>query len=162
MKKEFWTTERRKAKSERMKYSPPCGSYLAGKVRCAKCGETFRRETRHYKDGTIAKKWLCQGRKNGCDADAIDEEILKSIYMEIFGCEEFSEDRMSADVDYITVVSNREMIFHLANGRDIRHGWQKLVRPRPKHSKEYKVYMSEYMKKRWASKKEESHQCQKQ
>ena len=162
LKKEFWTTERRKAKSERMKYSPPCGSYLAGKVRCAKCGETFRRETRHYKDGTIAKKWLCQGRKNGCDADAIDEEILKSIYMEIFGCEEFSEDRMSADVDYITVVSNREMIFHLANGRDIRHGWQKLVRPRPKHSKEYKVYMSEYMKKRWASKKEESHQCQKQ
>lgn len=114
-------------------------------------------------------------QKKGCDADAIDEEILKSIYMEISGCEKFSEDRMAADVDYITVVSNNEMVFHLANGRDIRHGWQKLVRPRPKHSEEYKAYMSRLSKEHWTAerrqrmsaimktmRKEESHRWQKQ
>lgn len=150
LKKESWTEERRRAKSKEMKYNPPNGHCLSGKVRCGKCGETFARQTAHpYKDGTQTIKWRCRGRKNGCDADTIDEEILKSIYMEISGCTKFNEDRMAADIDHITVVSNSEMVFHFADGREISHGWQKLVRPRPKHSAEYKEHMRMLMKAQW-------------
>lgn len=176
LKKESWTEERRKAKAEEMKYNPPHGHCMSGKIRCGKCGETFARQAAHpYKDGTQAIKWRCHGRKNGCDANAIDEEMLKSIYMEISGCDEFSEDRMAADIDHITVVSNSKMVFHFADGREISHGWQKLVRPRPKHTEEYKAYMSRLNKERWTDerrqrmseimktmRKEESYRWQKQ
>ena len=176
LKKESWTAERRKAKSEYQKFHPSHGSYLAGKIRCGKCGETFVRQAAHpYKDGIQAIKWRCHGRKNGCDADAIDEEILKAIYVDISGCTEFSTEKMAADVDHITVVSNSEMVFHFADGRKISHGWQKLVRPRPKHTDEYRAHMSRLSKERWTDerrqrmselmkkkRKEESYRWQKQ
>ena len=56
---------------------------------------------------------------------------------------------MAADIDHIMVVSNSEMVFHFADGRGISHGWQKLVRPRPRHTEEYKAYMSRLNKERW-------------
>ena len=78
-------------------------------------------------------------------------------------------------IDHITVVSNSEMVFHFADGREISHGWQKLVRPRPRHTEEYKAYMSRLNKERWTDerrqrmseimktmRKEESYRWQKQ
>ena len=56
---------------------------------------------------------------------------------------------MAADIDHIMVVSNSEMVFHFADGREISHGWQKLVRPRSRHTEEYKAYMSRLNKERW-------------
>ena len=149
-KKDFWTEERRRAKAAYLKLHPSKGCYMSGKIRCGKCGETFGRQVTHpYKDGTRAYKWRCRGRKNGCDADTVDDEILKSIYMEIKGCEEFSEEKMSEDIDHISVISNNEMIFHFTDGREISHHWEKLVRPKPRHTEETKRLMSKLAKERW-------------
>ena len=175
LKKEFWTDERKKAKAEYMKYHPTHGCYLSGKVRCGECGETFRRDTKKYKDDTVAKLWRCRGKKSGCDIDSVNEEIFKSIYMEITSSSEFNEEAMSKDIDHISVISNNEMVFHFVDGREIRHDWQKLVRSRPKHTEEYKEHMRRLAAERWTDeerkrmsemmktmRKEESHRWRKE
>ena len=174
-KKDCWTAERRNAKARYMKFHPANGCYLSGKVRCGQCGETFKRDTKHYKDGEIGKLWRCRGRKNGCDAETINEEIIKSIYMEISGCTEFSEERMAADIDHISVISNSEMVFHFADGREIAHSWEKAKRRPTRHTEETKKLMSELAKGSWTDekrrhmsevmktmRKEEAHRGQKQ
>lgn len=104
---------------------PPMRSAFTGKIRCAKCGNTFVRAHNHK------AVWQCntyrrEGRE-ACDGKQIPEDILKRICCEVLGTEAFDEAAFKAHVESIRADNDSEsniLTFIMSNGKTTVKRWQ--------------------------------------
>lgn len=81
--------------------------------------------------------------------------MLKTISSDVLSIKEFDEAIFKEKIDYITVVSNTELLFQLKDGSKITKQWQ-FKRRQPAWSEERKKRQSEKMKEAWRKKHEQN------
>lgn len=94
-----------------------------GKIRCAKCGNTYQRVN-------SANKWVywyCMGKKKKgmtCDNINYTDFQLRQITAHILGLEDFDEQVFSEQIEGITVLEDGNLEYHFYKGRTER--WQRV------------------------------------
>lgn len=94
-----------------------------GKIRCAKCGNTYHRVN-------SANKWVywyCMGKKKKgmtCDNINYTDFQLRQITAHILGLEDFDEQVFSEQIEGITVLEDGNLEYHFYKGRTER--WQRV------------------------------------
>ena len=94
-----------------------------GKIRCAKCGNTYHRVN-------SANKWVywyCMGKKKKgmtCDNINYTDFQLRQITAHILGLEDFDEQVFSEQIEGITVLEDGNLEYHFYRGRTER--WQRV------------------------------------
>ena len=154
--KDWWTPEARAAKSAYSKKHPRSSGNITCftcKIGCAKCGQNLRRNTSTRVSGENAHHWRCPPH-SGCGHSGIEENLLKSISADVLDIEEFDEVVFKDSVDYISVISNSELVFKLKDGREVTRLWQ-LKRRQPPWSEERKISQKLKMKEAWRKKHEQ-------
>ena len=146
-------------------------SALTSKVKCGKCGKSFRRRTENSK----YKIWKCATKDDkgtaACDIKLIPEPALKAACAEVLGIEEFDDDIFTERVERITAYDDNVLVFLLRDGTEITKVWEWrstarkdwwTAEARKAHSERLKkrVYTpeqcnarSEWMKAYWAKRK---------
>lgn len=154
-KKDWWTPEARAAKSAHNKKNPRSSGEITcftGKIICSKCGQNLRRNTSKRVSGEKVRHWRCP-QPNNCNHNGLEENLLKSISSEVLGINEFNSTTFSDKIDYISVVSNQELLFHLNDGTEITKPW-KFKRQQPAWSEARKKGLSDKMTQVWRNKRE--------
>ncbi|MBU3195025.1 recombinase family protein [Clostridium algidicarnis] len=152
-----WSEERRREWGERHKgiaaraYTQNC---FTGKIRCPKCGANFRRAGRTYANGEKVYYWSCGSGGLVCDAVTVPEEIIKTLSSGVLGITEFDESLFPEKIEYLNIVSDSEIIFHLIDGSEVPKPWEK-TRRTTKFTEERKRKQSEKMKEVWRKKHEQ-------
>ncbi|WP_422487400.1 hypothetical protein [Gudongella sp. DL1XJH-153] len=80
---------------------------------------------------------------------------MKTISSDVLSIKEFDEAIFKEKIDYITVVSNTELLFQLKDGSKIIKQWQ-FKRRQPAWSEERKKREAEKMKEAWRKKHEQN------
>ena len=149
-KKDWWTDERKQEWGERHKAKATNpNKYIfhefTGLIKCERCGENFRSQGRTYTDGTKVRDWHCGGF---CGNTTIRDSVLKEMVCGVLGLDEFSEERMDATLEKITVDGNT-LTFRFLDGHTESREYVKPKKHGVKHTEEYKEYMSRVMKEKW-------------
>lgn len=115
---EWWTEERRRARSEcrRRKSTNPNRAYVhefAGFLECGCCGNNYQGKSVSYKDGGKDIIWRCSKH---CGNKSIKDQTMKQLVCDTVGLAEFSEEQMDAAMDR-AVIQNGEVAFYFKNGR---------------------------------------------
>ena len=104
---------------------PPRRSAFTGKIRCAKCGDSFVRAYNHK------AVWQCTTYRHSgrdiCDAKQIPESVLKRLCCEVLDLEEFSEAAFAERVESIQADNDSEsniLVFTLLNGEVTVKRWK--------------------------------------
>ena len=80
---------------------------------------------------------------------------MKSISADVLDIDEFDEAVFIDGIDHITVVTNKELLFHLKDGSEVTQQWQ-FKRRQPAWSEERKQSQSEKMIQVWRDKHEQN------
>lgn len=149
-KTDWWTEERRTAWGELHKHkatNPNRRRFyeFTGFIKCGQCGENFRCQGTKLKDGTQIRTWHC-GRT--CGNITVRDELLKDMVCDAMHMPEFSEERMDAELEQITV-DGQTIIFHFRDGHTEYREYVKPKKKGSKHTEEFKAHMRELMKTKW-------------
>lgn len=94
-----------------------------GKIRCAKCGNTYHRVN-------SANKWVywyCMGKKkkdSSCNNPNFTDYQLRQISAHILGLDEFDEQSFAEQIEGITVLEDGSLEYHFYEGRTEK--WQRV------------------------------------
>lgn len=93
-------------------------SCFSGILVCGNCASTYRRKCKN-KSGHI---WAC-GRKidhgkSCCDAQNINEKVLRRLTSDVLVIKEFSDDQFHSKIDHITVYKYGSLTFHMTDGTE--------------------------------------------
>lgn len=150
-KKDCWNEEYKKRQKEWMKNYMANGENtrftpFTTRVRCAICGDSFRRFTHKGKDRTYFH-WRCvKGAK--CHSEGVREEDLQRIVKEALGLEHFDADRFKKEIEYLEVGAVDRIMVHFKDGHEAAFPWKKPPKRGTPHTKEWKEKMSKRMKER--------------
>ena len=103
--------------------------------------------------GQKSRHWRCPPHTD-CGHSGLEENLLKSIVSDVLSIEAFDESVFKEEIDHITVVSNKELLFQLKDGRKVTKQWQ-AKRRQPAWSEERKKKQSERLKEAWRKKHEQ-------
>ena len=94
------------------------------KITCAKCGETYQRQTFHDKKYVY---WICRGkRKSGktkCNNHDWADCNIRKVVAYLMGTEEFDEEKLVKEVEHIEAMADGSMKIKFKDGREAI--WQK-------------------------------------
>ena len=149
-KTDWWTPARRAAWGELHKHketNPNRRRFyeLTGVIKCEKCGENYRCQSVKRKDGSYLRIWHCC---TNCGNTVVWNDIVKDMVCSVLGLVTFSEEKMDAELDKITV-RDASIFFHLKNGDVERRIYTKPKKKGTKRTEAFKKYMSELMKAKW-------------
>lgn len=151
-KKDCWTEElknRQKAciknymaNGKETRFSP-----FTTRIRCVVCGSVFRRCTQRTKNGSTVY-WRCS-RGGQCESTGIREENLEQAVAKGMGMPTFDGDAFRKKVEYVEVGRKGSLTVYFKDGRRVETSYIPSGRKMPRHTKEYREYMSKVMKERW-------------
>jgi len=125
-------------------------SCFTSKLKCAKCGRSYRRHQYRRVNDTTAN-WECRGKsdKGQCDAKSIPEPALKEACREVLRLAEFDESIFLAMVETIIVHKDNLLVFRMKNGTEINHTWEFKSTARtdfwtPEYREKYAAYRKEH------------------
>jgi len=119
-KKESWTPECRARASEYRRNHAVTRddiSCFTTKIKCAGCGNNFRRQTRRRSGGEKYHIYAC-ATTNTCDNNCIHEDVLRRLSADALGIEKFDEAVFSERIDHITIAKGGNVMFHFKNGTE--------------------------------------------
>ena len=151
-KKDCWTDEYKDRQRDWMKNYMANGkgtrfSAFTTRVRCAVCGQAFRRCKRKMKYG-ISIHWRCiQGGK--CSSLSVREDDLIKIATDAMGLKAFDGERFREEIEFMETGADGQITIHFNDGRIEIVPWTKPKPQGTRHTEAYKEYMSQLCKKRW-------------
>ena len=113
-----WTQEYRNKVSEQRRKNgthPKGATCFTGKIKCAECGNSYRRQTRKKSTGEKYYLFAC-ATTNTCSNNCIHEDILKELAAEVLGLTEFDEAIFSERIDHIDITSGGHVTFIFTDG----------------------------------------------
>ena len=121
-------------------------------IKCGRCGANYRSQDHKLVNGDKVRSWYCaSSTSTGCSKKGIKDDEIKRLAAEALGITEFDLAVMDEQMDYATVQSDSELVFHFRDGHEVV---KTIVRKRkcPSQSEERKRHMSEKMKEYWRKK----------
>lgn len=158
-----WTAEYRAATSEkRRKYgtNPRGATCFTGRIKCAECGNNYRRQTRTRRNGEKYAIYACASSA-ACDNNSIYEDDLQRLSAEAMGLSEFDAAAFTERIDHVTIAKGGNVTFCFKDGgvyeaaystKRRGHPWTEEQRAKFKESikdaypPERRQQMSEHMK----------------
>ncbi len=118
--RDCWTDEykARASKERRRQIVKVKGSNcFTSKIRCAECGNNYRRQTRKRSTGEKYYIYAC-ATTNTCSNNSIHEDVLHELTAKALGMEQISEDAFEAQIDYISIAPGGNITFHFYDGHE--------------------------------------------
>lgn len=102
-------------------------SYFTSKIKCAKCGKSYRRHSRKRVNDSIAR-WECrtygEKGKSACDAKSIPEMALIDACQDALRIAQFDENIFTERVETVIVHPNNLLVFRMKDGTEINRTWE--------------------------------------
>jgi len=121
--------------------SDTCSEY-ATRIRCGSCGHDFRSNTQKAESSPTGKYryWRCPVCKNMV---GLREDFLDKYSDEILGVSGHTKNEFREQIEFIERTGPDEVVYHMINGKTIKHSWP-LQYPKPKRkNKEVKQQCQE-------------------
>lgn len=161
--KDCWTKEYREKVSRKRKNTPRCknASAFTGRIKCAECGNNYRRQTRKRSTGDVYHLYAC-ATTNTCHNNCIHEDTLKVICAKVLGLPEFDAAVFTENIEKITVAPGGHLTFTFKDGHEVQEDYDTTIKkprwsaerrarfeaaPKREYSSERRKQMSERMKK---------------
>ena len=100
-----------------------CTDAFIGKVRCAHCGNLYRKYTIRGK----YTYWVCQGKRlvhTECNTGDISDSNLRRISAYVLGLDEFDSTVFEQRIEYIHAFTDGSLEYHFIDGRTTK--WQRM------------------------------------
>ena len=152
--KDCWTAEyRAKTSAKRRKNGTNCkgSSCFTGKIKCKNCGCNFRRATQPSATAESGKVnyWRCSEHSNGCQTAGLREDVLIPLLADTLGMAEFDEAVFRKTVDYISVLTDKDLEIHKKDGTVTAVIYTPPAPKRLPRTEEQKAHMRSLMKEKW-------------
>jgi site-specific DNA recombinase len=133
---ECWTAEYRAKTSAKRRKNPTCrkATVFTAKLKCAECGNNYRRQTRKHTTGEKYYIYAC-ATTNTCHNNCIHEDTLKAICAKVLGLSEFDEAAFTENIEKITVSPGGHLTFAFKDGHEVQEDYD-ISRRMPKWSSE--------------------------
>jgi len=142
-----WTAEyRAKASAQRKKYgtNPKGATCFTSKVKCAECGNNYRRQTRTRSSGEKYAIFACAGHA-ACENNAIHEDELQRLSAEAMGLAEFDAAVFAERIDHVTIAKGGNVDFHFKDGT-VSHSTYSTKRKMPPWTEERRVSQTQVIR----------------
>lgn len=120
-KKDSWTPEaRKKASAYRRNHAikrDDVGCFTS-KIKCADCGNNYRRQTRTRASGEKYHIYAC-ATTNTCHNNCIHEDTLRELTAKALGQTELDEDIFLKEIDRITIAPGGHITFCFYDGHEV-------------------------------------------
>ena len=113
-----WTQEYRDKVSEQRRKNgtnPKGASCFTAKIKCAECGNNYRRQTRKRSTGEKYYLFACATTKE-CSNNCIHEDVLKELAAEALGLSAFDDAAFTDLVDHVDIAPGGHITFFLKDG----------------------------------------------
>lgn len=152
--KDCWTAEyRAKTSAKRRKNGTNCkgSSCFTGKIKCKNCGCNFRRATQPSATAESGKVnyWRCSEHSNGCQTAGLREDVLIPLLADTLGMAEFDEAVFRKTVDYISVLTDKDLEIHKKDGTVTAVIYTPPAPKRLPRTEDQKAHMRSLMKEKW-------------
>ncbi len=112
-----WEVYRDKVSEQRRKNgtNPKGASCFTAKIKCAECGNNYRRQTRKRSTGEKYYLFACATTKD-CSNNCIHEDVLKELAAEALGLSAFDDAAFTDLVDHVDIAPGGHITFFLKDG----------------------------------------------
>ena len=120
-KKDSWTPEaRKKASSYRRNHAMKRDDVtcFTSKIKCADCGNNYRRQTRTKASGEKYHLFVC-ATTNTCSNNCIHEDTLRELTAQALGQQELDEAVFLKEIDHITIAPGGHITFCFYDGHEV-------------------------------------------
>jgi site-specific DNA recombinase len=120
-KKDAWTPEaRKKASSYRRNHAMKRDDVtcFTSKIKCAVCGNNYRRQTRKKATGEKYHLFVC-ATTNTCSNNCIHEDTLRELTAQALGQQELDEAVFLKEIDHITIAPGGHITFCFYDGHEV-------------------------------------------
>ncbi len=120
-KKDAWTPEaRKKASSYRRNHAMKRDDVtcFTSKIKCADCGNNYRRQTRTKASGEKYHLFVC-ATTNTCSNNCIHEDTLRELTAQALGQQELDEAVFLKGIDHITIAPGGHITFCFYDGHEV-------------------------------------------
>ena len=120
-KKDSWTPEaRKKASSYRRNHAMKRDDVtcFTSKIKCADCGNNYRRQTRTKASGEKYHLYAC-ATTNTCNNNCIHEDTLRELTAQALGQQELDEAVFLKEIDHITIAPGGHITFCFYDGHEV-------------------------------------------
>lgn len=120
-KKDSWTPEaRKKASSYRRNHAMKRDDVtcFTSKIKCADCGNNYRRQTRTKASGEKYHLFVC-ATTNTCSNNCIHEDTLRELTAQALGQHELDEAVFLKEIDHITIAPGGHITFYFYDGHEV-------------------------------------------
>ena len=120
-KKDAWTPEaRKKASSYRRNHAMKRDDVtcFTSKIKCADCGNNYRRQTRTKASGEKYHLFVC-ATTNTCSNNCIHEDTLRELTAQALGQQELDEAVFLKEIDHITIAPGGHITFCFYDGHEV-------------------------------------------
>lgn len=115
-----WTAEyRAKVSKQRRKTgtNPKGATCFTAKIKCAECGNNYRRQTRTKSTGEKYYLYAC-ATTNTCSNNCIHEDTLRELSSKVLGLKELDEELFKEKIDHITIAPGGHITFCFCDGHE--------------------------------------------
>ena len=116
-------------------------SCFTTKIKCAKCGNNYRRQTRRRSTGEKYYLFAC-ATTNTCHNNCIHEDTLKILSAEALELEELDDATFAQRIDHIDIAPGGQITFFFTDGNS-KHMTYSIKRRMPKWTEERREKQSE-------------------
>ena len=116
-----WTAEYRAEVSKQRRKTgtnPKGATCFTAKIKCAECGNNYRRQTRTKSTGEKYYLYAC-ATTNTCSNNCIHEDTLRELSAKALGLEEFDEELFKEKIDHITIAPGGHITFCFCDGHEV-------------------------------------------
>ena len=116
-----WTAEYRAEVSKQRRKTgtnPKGATCFTAKIKCAECGNNYRRQTRTKSTGEKYYLYAC-ATTNTCSNNCIHEDTLRELSAKALGLEEFDEELFKEKIDHITIAPGGHITFCFYDGHEV-------------------------------------------
>ena len=142
-----WTSEYRAqvSKQRKEKYCNPKNSCcFTSKIKCAECGNNYRRQTRRRSTGEKYFILACATTKT-CSNNSIHEDTLKELAANALGLPEFDETVFTDRIDRVSITPGGHITFVMKDGTSVAMTYS-TKRRMPKWTEERKKKQGELIR----------------
>ncbi|MGF3065795.1 zinc ribbon domain-containing protein [Facklamia sp. P12950] len=134
--KDWWTDEAKLAYSKKRSQSEFSRKIerfnaFSSFVKCGKCGLSYRRQTRYYKNGDQLKCFTCPSPADECSNSTINQSLLEDLVTEKLNLPSFYKEEMYKNLSHISIQDNK-LTFHYKGGHEHTISYENPIRPKPK------------------------------
>lgn len=158
-KKDRWTEEARLEYSKKRsdpelnrknkRFNP-----LTSFIKCEKCGASYNRQTRYYKDGGQLIFYNCKTPASQCKNSTIHLTTIEAMVAKELNLDSYDSDEMIKHLSKISI-KYYKITFHYRDGHTTTKAFEKPKRREVKHTDESKRKIGKANRERWKEKREQ-------